>query len=156
MRRRYAPRNDGAYGIRIWNALSGDLISGPLKHTAFASIQFGAQPFLNKHNTLVTHDYGYTGSSQGNILTTGKARLWNTSTRTTLDTLLEKGAFEAEEFTSDNNNLITIKEATLNKSNQQTLIFDIQLWDIATHVEKSSMSYTNSVTSFESQAWSGE
>ena len=142
--------NDGAYGIRIWNALSGDLISGPLKHTAFASIQFGAQPFLNKHNTLVTHDYGYTGSSQGNILTTGKARLWNTSTRTTLDTLLEKGVFEAEEFTSDNNNLITIKEATLNKSNQQTLIFDIQLWDIATHVEKSSMSYTNSVTSFES------
>ena len=130
-------------GIWIWNALAGQLITGPLIHEGF--IGLGGNAFLKKHNTLFSWDYTYSATPTGSKLTRGTTKLWSTSIRAKLDTQLDEGTYGPTEFTPDNKSLIAIKLIEKNDDDEKRK-YEIQSWDVATQVKQKSTVYTNSLS----------
>ncbi|MEE2746645.1 MAG: WD40 repeat domain-containing protein, partial [Pseudomonadota bacterium] len=130
-------------GIRIWNTLTGELISGPLIQNGFSG--FIENPFVKKHNTLLAWDYTYSGTSTGMKLTRGMTRLWSTSIRAKQDNRLEEGVYGRIEFTPDNKSLIAIKPIQNNDDDRKPE-YDLQLWDLTTQSKQNSITYTNSLS----------
>ena len=130
-------------GIWIWNALAGQLITGPLIHEGFVGLDENS--FLKKHNTLFSWDYTYSATPTGSKLTRGTTKLWNTSIRAKLDTQLDEGTYGPTEFTPDNKSLIAIKliEKVDDDEKQK---FEIQSWDVAAQIKQKSTIYTNSLS----------
>ena len=130
-------------GIWIWNALAGQLITGPLIHEGF--IGMSEDSFLKKHNTLFSWEYIYSATPTGSKLTRGTTKLWSTSIRAKLDTQLDKGTYGPTEFTPDNKSLIAIKQIEKVDDDEKQK-FEIQSWDVLAQKKQKSTIYTNSLS----------